>query len=130
MIFLTNRFYLCLNSFHQKTFKLLALLITATFLSINATAQVFIPDDFYPNDAPNGSRLLYSNQGQLLKTDGTLASNIDYYNIGSTPNMYLSHDAVSITSKKLSDMEGTPDTVIRVDITPLNGQFRGGFAVN
>jgi hypothetical protein len=65
------------------------------------------------------------NQGQLLTTDGALANNIEYYNIGSTPNMYLSHDAVSITTKKLSDTEGVPDTVIRVDITPLNGQVGG-----
>jgi hypothetical protein len=70
------------------------------------------------------------NLGQLLKTNGTSASNVKYYNFSDSPSTYFSDTAVSYVLTSIDTLPATNDTLVRVDRTYSGYKAAGQYGIN
>ncbi|MEM9023676.1 MAG: hypothetical protein AAGB22_08030, partial [Bacteroidota bacterium] len=71
------------------------MLVFVLAFSFSQTVQgqsPYIPPDLY-SETPGALYTFYENQGQLLKTDGTPADEVLYYNLQGNPGIYVTEEA-------------------------------------
>jgi hypothetical protein len=83
-----------------------------------------------PNEVFNSSFSFTHNLGQLLKSNGTSASNIKYYNFSNSPSTYFSDTAVSYVLSSIDTLPATNDTLHRVDRTYTGHKTPGQYGIN
>lgn len=83
-----------------------------------------------PNEVFNSSFSFTQNLGQLLKSNGTSASNIKYYNFSSAPTTYFSDTTVSYVLSSIDTLPATNDTLHRVDRTYTGHKTPGQYGIN
>jgi hypothetical protein len=83
-----------------------------------------------PNEVFNSSFSFTQNLGQLLKSNGSSASNIKYYNFSSSPSTYFSDTAVSYVLSNIDTLTATNDTLHRVDRTYSGHKTPGQYGIN
>jgi hypothetical protein len=83
-----------------------------------------------PNEVFNSSFSFTENLAQLLKSNGTSASNIKYYNFSSSPSTYFSDTAVSYVLSSIDTLTATNDTLHRVDRTYSGHKTPGQYGIN
>ncbi|MGE0637110.1 MAG: T9SS type A sorting domain-containing protein [Bacteroidia bacterium] len=83
-----------------------------------------------PNEVFNSTFTFTENLGQLLKSNGTSASNIKYYNFSSSPTTYFSDTAVSYVLSSIDTLSATNDTLHRVDRTYTGHKTPGQYGIN
>jgi hypothetical protein len=94
-----------------------------TTIKLNQTPLYWPPD--YANEPVNIKHLYLRNEGQLLRTDTVLASEVLYYTHNTTPEVYIEKDAFNFVYRKSSFSIGDSsnlalDTIERIQYKFLN----------
>lgn len=105
--------------------------IIVTGQSTQGTSRSYYTVRYYersvttPNDGVEQSGLFafLENKGQLLKTDSTSASSVEYYTMHGEPRMYFADNAISYAWRKMDQDSSTTDTCFRVDMFLKNANI-------
>ncbi len=85
-----------------------------TTIKISQT-PVYFPIDFN-NQASSRSHLYLKNEGQLIRTDSTLAKEVLYYCPNSNPRVYVEKNAFNFVFNKPDTSLIVPDTLERIQV--------------
>ena len=89
-----------------------------TTIKISQT-PVYFPTDF-SNQSSSRSHLYLKNEGQLRKTDSTLANEVLYYTPNSNPEVYVEKNAFNFVFAKVDTSDITLDTLERIQCNFVN----------